>query len=94
MSAAARAGCEALLAAAQALIIVALTASVAAAAAAIPASELPGRERQLFIDPPGARLLDRGEPGTVLPYEAGPSGAECPLQVKRRARKGRKPRRC
>ena len=94
MSAAARAGREAVLAAAQAPIIVALTASVAAAAAAIPASELPGRERQLFIDPPGARLLYPAEPGTVLPYEAAPLGVECTPRVKQRTRKGRKPPRC
>jgi hypothetical protein len=94
MNAAARPGRQAVLAVAQALTIVALSASVAAAAAAIPSSELPGRERKLFVDPPGARLLNPGEPRTVLPYEARPSGVECRSHVKPRARKGRKARRC
>jgi hypothetical protein len=94
VNAAAGRGRQAVLVAAQALTIVALRGSAAAAAAAIPSSELPGRERERFVDPPGARLLYPDERRTVLPYEAGSSGVECPPPVKQRTRKGRKPRRC
>ena len=59
----------------------------AAAAPQIPASELPGRERERFMDRPGENLLLRRAPTTVLPWETNPSGPRrCRLHVKRNSR--------
>ena len=40
------------------------------AAAQISGSDLPGRARERFVDPPGAGLLQPRQPSTVLPYDA------------------------
>jgi hypothetical protein len=94
MTAAIRHGCRSVATAAQALAIVAISTSIAAAAALIPSSELPGRERYRFVDPPGARLLQPGEPNTILPWEARPPGPECRPGSTRGKKKARKHRRC
>jgi hypothetical protein len=62
----------------------ALLASMAAGvAASISGSNLPGRERYRFIDPPGAGLLQPSQPSTILPWEAGPPRRDCRLRVVR-----------
>jgi hypothetical protein len=94
MTAAGRRGCRAAATAAQALAIVAISTSIAAAAALIPSSDLPGRERYRFVDPPGARLLQPGAPSTVLPWEARPLGSECRPGITQGKRHARKHRRC
>ena len=81
--------------AAQAITIVAMSASVATAAAVrIPSSDLPGRERERFVDPPAARLFRPPEPSAVLPYEARPAGTYCSPRLELGTRKARKHRRC
>jgi hypothetical protein len=63
---------------------IALLASMAVCAAAgISGSNLPGRERYRFIDPPGAGLLQPSQPSTILPWEAGPPRGDCRLRVVR-----------
>ena len=58
----------------------------AAAAPQIPASESPGRERERFTDPPGAKLLQRNQPSTVPPYGTRPFELSCrPRAGKRKA---------
>ena len=72
------------------VIVAALPIGVGAASAQISGSDLPGRERDRFVDPPGARLLQQGEPNTVLPYGASGPQFGCPpgkSQRKQRARK-------
>jgi hypothetical protein len=80
-------------AAAPALVILALSTSLAAAAPRIPSSEPPGLERKRFVDPPGARLLQPQEPGTILPWEQPPTSA-CPPGTPRGKKKTRRHRRC
>ena len=59
----------------------------ASAAPRIPAGELPGRERERFIDRPGEKLLLPREPTTVLPWEAKPpSQRKCRVHVTRNSR--------
>jgi hypothetical protein len=61
-----------------------------AAAQIIPGGDLPGRERERFVDPPGARLLQPRAPDTVLPYGARGLRLDClpgKSQRKQRARK-------
>ena len=71
----------------------ALLASMAGcAAASIPGSALPGRERFQFTDPPGAGLLLPSQPGTILPWEAGPRRRDCRLRVVRRKQRWHCPR--
>jgi hypothetical protein len=66
------------------IVAAALLASMAAGAAAgISGSNLPGRERYQFIDPPGAGLLQPSQPSTILPWEAGPPRRDCRLRVVR-----------
>jgi hypothetical protein len=93
MTAAIRHGCRAILAPAQALAIVAFSTSLAAAAARIPSSELPGRERERFVDPPAARLLQPTRPSTILPWEQSSTFA-CPPGTPRGKKKTRRHRRC
>jgi hypothetical protein len=83
-----------MMATAQALAIVTIGTSLAAAAALIPSSELPGRERYRFVDPPGAQLLQPSEPSTILPWEARPRGTECRPGTRRGKWKARKHTRC
>jgi hypothetical protein len=65
--------------------------SVAAAAPRIPSSELPGRERYRFVDPPGARLLEPRESTVALPSAEEPRGSNCPPSRKgKRTRKGKR----
>jgi hypothetical protein len=94
MIAVVRRGRRATLATLRALTLVAISTSFAAAAARIPSSELPGRERERFVDPPGARLLQPTAPSTILPWEARPPDPECRPSTMRGKRKARKPRRC
>jgi len=60
-----------------------LASMTACAAAGISGSNLPGRERYQFTDPPGAELLQPSQPSTILPWEAGPSRRGCRLRVVR-----------
>jgi hypothetical protein len=74
-----------------AFVVLALGASVAAAAPRIPSSELPGRERYRFVDPPGSRLLLPSESTVALPSAVEPRGSNCPPSRKgKRARKGKR----
>jgi hypothetical protein len=74
-----------------AIAILAFGASVAAAAPRIPSSELPGRERDRFVDPPGARLLQPRESTVALPSAVEPRGSNCPSSGKgKRTRKGKR----
>jgi hypothetical protein len=60
------------------------------AAAQISGSDLPGRERDRFVDPPGAGLLQPRGPNTALPYGANGPQFGCPpgkSHHKQRARK-------
>ncbi len=59
------------------LLAIGTTSSVAAPQ--IPASELPGRERERFIDRPGENLLLPRQPTTVLPWQ-------CRVHVTRNSR--------
>jgi len=54
-----------------------LLASPALAAPRIPASDLPGRERYRFEDPPAARLLAPRAPTKVLPDTAQRLDSNC-----------------
>jgi hypothetical protein len=81
------------MATAQALAIVAISTSFATAAARIPSSEPPGLERKRFVDPPGARLLQPSQPGTILPWEQ-PSTSACPPGTPRSKKKARRHKRC
>jgi hypothetical protein len=75
--------------AAFAIAIVVLGASVGPATSQIPPSELPGRERSRFVDPPGARLMQPTGPSTILPYGGRPWELDCPPRTRpgRRSRK-------
>jgi hypothetical protein len=64
--------------AAFAIAVVALGAGVGPATSQIPPSELPGRERSRFVDPPGARLMQPTGPSTVLPYGRRKWELDCP----------------
>jgi hypothetical protein len=64
------------------LVIGSGVAMAAAAAPRIPSSEAPGRERERFVDPPGARLLQPTEPSTVLPYGTGRPAIDCPPRTR------------
>jgi hypothetical protein len=65
-----------------------LIASPAAlAATAIPSSELPGRERYRFVDPPGAGLMQPTQPSPRFPGDAKPAGqGACSVHVSRTSR--------
>jgi len=65
-------------------------AGLGAAAAQISGSDLPGRARERFVDPPGASLLQPREPNTVLPYGAGGPQLGCPPGKSQRKQRGRK----
>jgi hypothetical protein len=64
----------------------------AGAAPHIPSSEAPGRERERFIDPPGAKLLKPNQPSTVLPY--GPRSFELRCRPRGDRHKAHGRRRC
>jgi hypothetical protein len=67
--------------------LLAVDTTSAVAAPQIPAGELPGRERERFIERPGESLLLRRAPTTVLPWETTPSGPRrCRLHVTRSSR--------
>jgi hypothetical protein len=72
------------------LVAAVLLIGISAAAAQISGSDLPGRERDRFVDPPGARLLQPRERNTVLPY--GTSGPQigCPPGKSHRKQRARK----
>jgi hypothetical protein len=72
-----------------AAILLLIGSSVCAAAPRIPSSDLPGRERQRFIDPPGFRDVAPGPP-LVVPD----TGAKSKSKRKCRARKSGKRRAC
>jgi hypothetical protein len=56
----------------------------ALAAAAIPSSELPGRERFRFVDPPAQRGMQPGQPSVQFPWDATPGGqGRCNVHVAR-----------
>lgn len=59
----------------------------ALAAAAIPSSELPGRERYRFVDPPGANLMQPTQPSVQFPWDARPAGpGACSVHMTRTSR--------
>jgi len=89
-----RHGRRAIVAAAQALAILATGTSLVAAAARISGSDLAGQERQRFVDPPGAWLLQPNKPNMVLPWEARPPAYGCRPGATYGKRHGRKHRRC
>jgi hypothetical protein len=64
--------------AALAIAVVVLGATVGPAMSQIPPSELPGRERSRFVDPPGAQLMQPTGPSTVLPYGRRQWELDCP----------------
>jgi hypothetical protein len=67
--------------------LLAIGTTSSAAAPQIPASELPGRERERFVDRPGENLLLPRQPTTVLPWEARPaSRQQCRVHVTRSSR--------
>jgi hypothetical protein len=74
------------------IVFLVIGAAVAAAAPRIPSSELPGRERYRFVDPPGSRLLLPSESTVALPSAVEPKGGNCPPS--RKAKRARKSRRC
>ena len=56
----------------------------ALAAAAIPSSDLPGRERYRFIDPPAQQGMQPGRSSTQFPWDAQPRGqGQCNVHVTR-----------
>ena len=67
-----------------------LLAGLGAAAAQISGSDLPGRARERFVDPPGASLLQPREPNTVLPYGASGPQFSCPAGKSQRKQRSRK----
>jgi hypothetical protein len=72
-----------------AAILLLIGSSVCAAAPRIPSSDLPGRERQRFIDPPGFREI-APTPPLVIPN----TGVRPKSKRKCRARKSGKRRAC
>jgi len=58
------------------LVLLAAGLGSAAAQPRIPSSDLPGRERERFVDPPGSSLIYPSQPSTTLPYEARRPGCE------------------
>ena len=59
--------------------------SIAAAAPNIPASELPGRERERFRESPLDRFTQPNPPATPL-YEVPPAGRHCQSRPARRSK--------
>ena len=56
----------------------------ALAAAAIPSSDLPGRERYRFIEPPAQRGMQPGQSSTQFPWDATSGGqGRCSVHVAR-----------
>ena len=72
-----------------AAIVLLMGTTVCVAAPRIPSSDLPGRERQRFIDPPGFREITP-RPPLVVPD----SGVKTKSKRKCRARKSGKRRSC
>ena len=67
--------------------LLALGTTLVAAAPPIPASELPGRERERFIDRPRENLLLRRAPTMVPPRETEPrSPRKCRVHMTRSSR--------
>ena len=71
----------------KAFALVVIGASAAGGAPQIPSSELPGRERERFVDPPGARLREPTRPVVSLPGEALPAVRKCKPRAARAKRK-------
>jgi hypothetical protein len=70
-----------------AIVLLFAAPQAALAAAAIPSSELPGRERYRFVDPPGAGLMQPSEPPVRFPWDAKPAGqGACSVHVSRTSR--------
>jgi hypothetical protein len=70
-----------------AAVLSVMSGAVAIAAPRIPASDLPGRERYRFVDPPGARLMQPGEPTVTFPWDAKPTDRRsCRVHVARSSR--------
>ena len=67
-----------------------MIAAGATAAAQISGSDLPGRGRERFVDPPGASLLQPRESNTVLPYGANGTQFGCPPRKSHRKQRARK----
>jgi hypothetical protein len=76
--------------AAIAFMMIGIGTAAAAAVPRIPSSEAPGRERERFVDPPGARLLQPSQPSTVLPYGTQPFELHCRPRATHRKARGRK----
>ena len=54
------------------------------AAPAISGSDLPGRERYRFVDPPGAGLMQPTQPSVQFPWDGRPAGqGACTVHVAR-----------
>jgi hypothetical protein len=70
-----------------AAILSLMSGAVAVAGPRIPSSELPGRERERFVDPPGARLMQPGGPTVSWPWDTKPtSQRNCRVHVARSSR--------
>jgi hypothetical protein len=68
--------------------------AVAVAGPRIPSSELPGRERERFVDPPGARLMQPGGPAISWPNAVRPTDPQCRPRASHRKQRSPKRRRC
>jgi hypothetical protein len=77
-----------------AAVLVLATIHEALSAPAISGSDLPGRERYRFVDPPGAGLMQPTQPSVQFPWDGRTAGQRaCSVHVTRTSRYKRVKRR-